>query len=251
MSQPSETERNTRDGSGAMFDAIAERYDLLNRIISLGVDQRWRKKAVTALDLGHAPARVLDLATGTADLALRIATTHVHASVVGTDPSVAMLAHGERKVGEANLDARVQLRIGDAQRIEEDDDSFDGVTIAFGIRNVPDRSAALREMARVTRPGGRVVILELSEPRSGILGPLARFHVHNVVPTVGAWLSGAKEYRYLQKSIANFPPAEEFAELMRQAGLDIVEVTPLTFGVAHLYVATPSAARDSVQGAAC
>jgi demethylmenaquinone methyltransferase/2-methoxy-6-polyprenyl-1,4-benzoquinol methylase len=105
---------------------------------------------------------------------------------------------------------------------------------------VPDRAQALREMARVTRPGGRIAILELSEPRGGLLGALARFHIHTVVPYVGALLSGVKEYQYLQRSIAAFPPAAEFAELMRSSNLNVLGVHPLTFGVCHLYVAEPS-----------
>jgi demethylmenaquinone methyltransferase/2-methoxy-6-polyprenyl-1,4-benzoquinol methylase len=104
---------------------------------------------------------------------------------------------------------------------------------------VPDRPRALAEMARVTRKGGRIVILELSEPRGGILGPFARFHVHSVVPWLGGLISGSREYRYLQKSIAAFPPPEEFAAVMQAAGLDVLETRPLTFGVATLYVAEP------------
>jgi demethylmenaquinone methyltransferase/2-methoxy-6-polyprenyl-1,4-benzoquinol methylase len=129
---------------------------------------------------------------------------------------------------------------GDAQALPFGDDTFHSVCIAFGIRNVPDRALALREMARVTRPGGRIAILELSEPRSGIWGAMARFHIHTVVPYVGALLSGVKEYQYLQRSIAAFPPAQEFAELMRSSNLDVLAVLPLTFGVCHLYVAEPS-----------
>ncbi|MEC7520222.1 MAG: bifunctional demethylmenaquinone methyltransferase/2-methoxy-6-polyprenyl-1,4-benzoquinol methylase UbiE [Myxococcota bacterium] len=231
-----------RQGSGQMFDAIAERYDLLNRIISLGIDQRWRRLTVAALELQERP-RVLDLATGTADLALRIAQTHPDAQVIGLDPSVNMLSIGRDKARREEIDDRVKLVEGDAQALPFDDDRFDGVTIAFGIRNVPDRGKALAEMARVTRPGGRVAILELSEPRSGVLGPLARFHVHHVVPTIGGLISGKKEYRYLQKSIADFPPPEAFAELMRESGLEVLEVTPLTFGVCTLYVGTPAEAQ--------
>lgn len=231
-----------RQGSGQMFDAIAERYDLLNRIISLGIDQRWRRLTVAALELQERP-RVLDLATGTADLALRIAQTHPDAQVIGLDPSVNMLSIGRDKARREEIDDRVKLVEGDAQALPFDDDRFDGVTIAFGIRNVPDRGKALAEMARVTRPGGRVAILELSETRSGLLGPLARFHVHHVVPTIGGLISGKKEYRYLQKSIADFPPPEAFAELMRESGLEVLEVTPLTFGVCTLYVGTPAEAQ--------
>jgi demethylmenaquinone methyltransferase/2-methoxy-6-polyprenyl-1,4-benzoquinol methylase len=130
---------------------------------------------------------------------------------------------------------------GDAQSLPFPDRSFDGVCIAFGIRNVPDRPKALREMARVTRPGGRIAILELSEPDGGLLAPFARFHVHTLVPTLGALLSGAREYRYLQRSIAAFPKAHDFGQVMTAAGIELVALTPLTFGVCHLYVGTPRA----------
>jgi demethylmenaquinone methyltransferase/2-methoxy-6-polyprenyl-1,4-benzoquinol methylase len=222
-------------GSGQMFDGIAARYDLVNRVISLGIDQSWRRRTVRALAL-RPGARVLDLATGTGDLALLVANAEPSSRVVGLDPSEKMLAIARGKVDKAGLAARVELVVGDAETLPFPDKSFDGVCIAFGIRNVPDRDRALREMARVTRPGGHVAILELSEPRKGIFGPLARFHVHTVVPYVGALLSGAPEYRYLQRSIAAFPPAEEFAERMRAAGLVPEAPQALTFGVCHLYV---------------
>ncbi|MEP7053030.1 MAG: bifunctional demethylmenaquinone methyltransferase/2-methoxy-6-polyprenyl-1,4-benzoquinol methylase UbiE [Pseudomonadota bacterium] len=227
-----------RDGSGAMFDGIAARYDLVNRVISLGIDQSWRRKTVRALNLA-AGDRVLDLATGTADLAIQVARTESAVTVVGLDPSGKMLEVGRAKVARAELVARVELVQGDAQALPFEDNSFASVCIAFGIRNVPDRARALREMSRVTRPGGRIAILELSEPRGGFLGALARFHIHTVVPYVGALLSGVKEYQYLQRSIAAFPPADEFASLMRQSNLNVLGVHPLTFGVCHLYVAEP------------
>lgn len=229
---------STREGSGAMFDGIAHRYDLVNRVISLGIDQSWRKKTVRSLQLKPG-ARVLDLATGTADLAIMIAKLYPHVTLVGVDPSEKMLEVGRKKLGLAQLGERIELLVGDAQALALPSRSFDGVSIAFGIRNVPDRLQGLREMARVTKPGGRVAILELSEPRGGLLGPLARFHVHSVVPAVGALLSGAKEYRYLQRSIAAFPPPREFEALMVEAGLRVVASTALTFGVCHLYVGEP------------
>jgi demethylmenaquinone methyltransferase/2-methoxy-6-polyprenyl-1,4-benzoquinol methylase len=228
----------TREGSGAMFDGIAHRYDLVNRVISLGIDQSWRKKTVRSLEL-QPGARVLDLATGTGDLAIMVARTHPEVTVVGVDPSSKMLEVGQKKLIEGGLSERIELQVGDAQALQFPDRTFDGLCIAFGIRNVPDRLQGLREMARVTKAGGRVAILELSEPRGGVLGPLARFHVHSVVPAVGALLSGAKEYQYLQKSIAAFPPSSEFEALMTEAGLRIVASTSLTFGVCHLYVGEP------------
>ncbi len=226
-------------GSGQMFDGIAKRYDLLNRIISLGIDQSWRKKTVAALQLSPG-GKVLDLATGTADLALLIASQHTETHIVGLDPSLRMMEVGQRKVRARGLSARVELVQGDAQSLPFDADHFDGVTMAFGIRNVPDREKALREMARVTRPGGRICILELSEPRHGLLAALSRWHMHRVVPLVGGLLSGSKEYRYLPRSIAAFPPPTEFEALLVTSGLRVAESHALSFGVCHLYVATPA-----------
>ncbi|MCA9580513.1 MAG: bifunctional demethylmenaquinone methyltransferase/2-methoxy-6-polyprenyl-1,4-benzoquinol methylase UbiE [Myxococcales bacterium] len=226
-------------GSGAMFDQIAHRYDLLNRLMSLGVDQSWRRRTVDALELPEG-GRALDVATGTADLALRIARSQPSATVDGLDPSKEMLTIGERKIHGAELTSRVHLVQGDAQALPFADDTFDGVTIAFGIRNVPDRPRALREMARVTKAGGRVAILELSEPQGGFMGPLARFHIRQVVPRLGGLLSGASEYRYLQESIEAFPPPDEFAKVMERSGLRVLSVTTLTFGVCCLYVGEPA-----------
>jgi demethylmenaquinone methyltransferase/2-methoxy-6-polyprenyl-1,4-benzoquinol methylase len=240
--QPRGATAPAANGSGAMFDNIAPRYDLLNRLMSFGVDRRWRKKTVRALALpaDGGACRVLDVATGTGDLALDVARRHPGAVITGVDPSTKMIEVGNAKVVARGLSERVRLEEGDAQALAYEDDSFDGVCIAFGIRNVPDRARGLREMARVCRPGGRVAILELGEPKKGIMAPLARFHIRQVVPRLGAWISGAKEYRYLQTSIAAFPAPEDFAALMTASGLDVLEVVPLTFGVCNLYVGTPS-----------
>ena len=228
-------------GSGEMFDRIAQRYDFLNRVLSLGVDHGWRRRTARSLGVeGIERPEILDLATGTADLAIAIARLHPIARVQGTDPSRNMLAIGREKVRARGLADRVSLAMGDAQAIELADASVDAVTIAFGIRNVPDRRRALAEMARVTRPGGRVAVLELGEPRGGLLGPLARFHIRQVVPRLGALLSGASEYRYLQRSIAAFPEPTDFAAMMNEAGLSTT-VAPLTFGVCHLYVGIKNA----------
>lgn len=240
-------------GSGQMFDRIAARYDFVNRVLSLGLDKRWRRRVVRALGLkgpkgarggngtwfGERP-RVLDVATGTGDLAIEIARACPSATVIGLDPSAGMLGVAKHKLAKRGLGERVQLVVGDAQQLPQQNCEIDAATIAFGIRNVPDRGKALRELARVVRPGGRIAVLELGEPRRGWLGAAARLHCHHLVPKIGGWLSGSREYAYLQKSVAAFPPAEEFAELMRQSGLDVLEVTPLTFGVCTLYLATPA-----------
>lgn len=239
-------------GSGEMFDRIAARYDFVNRVLSLGLDQRWRRRVVRALGLdkrsragergawfGDRP-RVLDVATGTGDLAIEIARACPGASVVGLDPSAGMLGVAKRKLAKRGLSDRVQLVIGDAQHLPQKNCEIDAATIAFGIRNVPDRGQALRELARVVRPGGRIAVLELGEPRRGLLAAAARLHCHHIVPRLGGWLSGSREYAYLQRSVAAFPPAEQFADLMRASGLDVIDVVPLTFGVCTLYLATPA-----------
>lgn len=238
MVDPPNRAAEPHEGSGGMFDKIAARYDLLNRLLSLGIDQAWRQATVSELGTVGA-GRVLDIATGTGDLALLIATKHPFAEVVGLDPSSKMLDVAREKVGARGLADRVRLELGTAEELPYPDRHFDAVSIAFGIRNVPDRLRALREMARVSRGGGRVAILELSEPRSGLMGPVARFHVHTVVPWLGGLLSGSREYRYLQRSIAAFPPPSEFAAMMEQAGLQVLRVVPFTFGVCHLYVGEP------------
>lgn len=221
------------DGSGLMFDQIARRYDLLNRVISLGLDQSWRTKLINALPR---EGELLDVATGTADVALSIAQRAPKSTLTGLDPSVGMLDVGREKVARRGLQERVTLDVGDALAMPYADNRFEGCCVAFGIRNFPDRLQGLKEMARVTKSGGPVAILELSEPRGGLLAPFTRFHVHHVVPRLGALLSGNKEYRYLQRSVAAFPPPEQFKGLMEEAGLRDVEVSRMTFGVAHLYV---------------
>lgn len=228
-------------GSGAMFDCIAPRYDLVNRVISLGIDRRWRRETVRALGLRQG-ARVLDLATGTGDLAILIGRDAPTVSLVGLDPSREMLGICEQKAAAAGLDDRLRLEEGVAEDLPFEDRSFDAVTMAFGIRNVPDRPAALREIARVLKPGGRAAILELSEPRRGLLAPFARFHVHQVVPRLGALLSRSREYAYLQASIAAFPPPDEFAATMNANHLKVLSVSPMTFGTVCLFVATPAGA---------
>lgn len=234
--QQSPSQDLVRAGSGAMFDNLAARYDLLNRLMSLGVDKRWRRRTVRSLELAPGQ-RVLDLATGTGDLAIDIATRHPGVSVVGVDPSAKMLEVGRAKIERKSLSDRISMHEGIGEDLQFEDKSFDAVTIAFGIRNCTDRAQALREMKRVTRPGGRIGILELGEPRGGLMAPLARFHIHQVIPRLGSWLSGKKEYRYLQESIEAFPPAEEFAGLIAECGLDMIELVPFSFGSCHLYLA--------------
>jgi demethylmenaquinone methyltransferase/2-methoxy-6-polyprenyl-1,4-benzoquinol methylase len=221
------------DGSGFMFDKIAKKYDLLNRIISMGLDQSWRQKLINSMPN---EGELLDLATGTADVAISLAKQKNNVTIKGLDPSVGMLEVGKEKVKKLNLENRIDLIEGSALDMPFEDQKFSGCCVAFGIRNFPDRLQGLKEMARVTKSGGVISILELSEPRDGFLSPFVKFHVHHVVPWLGAILSGQAEYRYLQKSVAAFPPPQEFAGLMEQAGLKDIQILRMPFGVAHLYI---------------
>ena len=236
MDAPSDGEvpSGAADGSGAMFDRIAARYDLLNRLLSLGTDVGWRKRALARLAL-HGPVRLLDLASGTGDVALLAARSLPAAEVVGLDPSEGMLAVARQKARAAHLDARVRFVAGDAQALPFDDASFDAITMAFGIRNVPDRPRCLREMHRVLRPGARAVVLELSEPRGHVLSPLARVWNRSVVPRLGALVASADAYAYLDSSIRAFPRAEAFAATMAIAGFASVRFERLSFGAAVLF----------------
>ena len=219
-----------------MLDAIADRYDLLNRLMSMGRDRAWRVKTAAAVG---SPRRILDLATGTGDLALDAALRHPDSHVTGLDPAERMLAIGRRKTERAGLSHRIDYVQGDAQSLPFANHSFDAITMAFGIRNVPNRPLALAEMARVAAPGAKIAILELTEPQGLGLALLARFHVHWVVPALGAILSGAKEYAYLAKSIAAFPAPDEFVAIAEQSGLRRLEVCSFCFGACHLFVFTP------------
>ncbi|HAN31183.1 MAG TPA: bifunctional demethylmenaquinone methyltransferase/2-methoxy-6-polyprenyl-1,4-benzoquinol methylase UbiE [Myxococcales bacterium] len=233
-----------RLGGGLMFDRIAKRYDRLNRIMSFGLDRLWRRRLVRSLGpLGQGDL-VLDVASGTADVAIAVARFWPGVRLFGIDPSRGMLDVGQGKIDSLGMNGDIHLGVGDVQNLPYEDDHFAASCISFGIRNVPDRQLGLREMCRVTRPGGVVAVLELSEPTTGWMAPLARFHVHHIVPRLGAWLSGDEEYRYLQQSVAAFPPAPQFAEMMQAAGLDVEMIAPQTFGTAHLYVGRCPIASD-------
>jgi demethylmenaquinone methyltransferase/2-methoxy-6-polyprenyl-1,4-benzoquinol methylase len=218
----------------SMFDRIAPRYDLLNRLLSAGVDVRWRRKAVDALDLKDA-ARILDLCTGTADLLIEALGRDSRRRGLGADLSPQMLARGLRKLERRGMATRSALVCADAERLPLREALFEGALVSFGIRNVGDRERALREVLRVLRPGSRLVVLEFGVPR-GLLGPPYRFYFGHVLPWIGGILSGdPAAYSYLPASVAAFPSPEAFAALMEKAGFGAVSWTTLTGGIATLH----------------
>lgn len=218
-----------------MFDRIAPRYDLLNRVLSAGIDVRWRKAAVDALGLGG-DARILDLCTGTADLLIEALGRSPHRRGIGVDLSTQMLVRGAGKLERQGLVSRAALASGDGERLPLKSAAFDGALVSFGIRNIGRVDLALAELHRALRPGGRLVILEFSMPR-GVLGSLYRLYFGRVLPRIGGFVSGdPSAYAYLPASVERFLAPLELGDLMRTAGFGTVSWRPLTGGIAYLHV---------------
>jgi len=225
------------DRIAGMFDAIALRYDLLNHLLSAGIDRRWRNRAIRALALTGAE-QVLDLCTGTGDLAIAAATARPGAArVVGIDFAGAMLGVGRGKLRRAGLDLVTLVR-ADATRIPIGDATVDAVTIGFGIRNVEDMPAACREMRRVLKPGGRLAILEFAVPTAPGLSACYLWYLRHVLPRIGRAVSRHEAaYGYLPASIGAFATPDEFVTILRQASFSEISAVPLTFGSVILYTA--------------
>jgi len=222
-----------------MFDAIAPRYDVLNHLLSAGLDYGWRRRAVRELGL-TGRERVLDMCTGTGDLAIA-AVTAGHgraAAVIGIDFAAEMLRLGAAKVRAAGLGDRIHLARGDATRVPLPDDSCDAAMVAFGIRNVLDPARACREFARILRRGGRLAVLECGTPTTRGFREVYSWYFRAVLPRVGRLISKHGDaYAYLPASVAQFPPPPVFMDLLRTAGFSDVRHIPLTLGTVSLYVA--------------
>ncbi len=232
------------DGSGdktrqvrEMFDSIAPAYDFMNRAMTMGIDRLWRHKAVRLLrDCQHDD--ILDIATGTGDLAIKLARELDPIAVTGVDLSEGMIEIGRAKVAKEGLQEVVTLGIGDCLLLPFTDASFDAVTCAYGVRNFADLLAGYREMHRVLRPGGRAVILELSTPTSPMVRPLYNFYTRHVIPTVGRLVSkDVRAYSYLPESIAAVPQGDAMTAIMLEAGFSQARAIPLTMGVCTIYEA--------------
>ena len=222
----------TPDRIAGMFDAIAPRYDLLNHVLSAGIDRRWRARAVRSLGLTGRET-LLDVCTGTADVALQARDA---ARVVGVDFAAAMLSVGRRKLRAAGEDRRITLVRGDATKLPVGDSSVDAAAVAFGIRNVERPDLACAEMARVMRRGGRLAILEFGVPRVPGISTLYLWYFKYLLPSVGRMVSGhTAAYSYLPASVGTFPPPHEFMAILERAGFTHVRADPLTFGIVYLY----------------
>ena len=237
-------------GKGSMFDQIASRYDIINRVLAVGMDMGWRRTMVAEIKASVNPdhsVRILDVSTGTADVALLLARKIPNASVLGIDPSPNMLDVGRTKVQKHQLDSQVDLQLSDARDLMTfSESSFDAATMSFGIRNVPERGVALCQIHRLLKDTSRFCILEFSEPDDsfGLMGIGARFFIRNVIPVLGGILSGApREYWHLQNSIKDFPSPRDFSKEIQSLQCDsgwfsVEEIQQLNFGSVQIYVIT-------------
>lgn len=221
-----------------MFDDIASRYDFLNHFMSMGIDVTWRKKALNLLK-PLKPATILDVATGTGDLAI-MAQRRLHPEkVTGIDISEGMLAIGREKVAKAGLSDKITLQQGDSETISFPDATFDAITAAFGVRNFENLEKGLSEMCRVLKPGGKAVILEFSNPTKTPVKQLYNFYFRYITPWIGKWIARNKAaYCYLPNSVKAFPQSQAMCDILHKVGFQAVTCKTLTFGICSIYCAT-------------
>ena len=221
-----------------MFDNIAWRYDFLNHLFSVRIDKIWRRKAVNELRRLQ-PSEILDVATGTADLALALQKRLSPKHITGIDISEGMLEIGRQKVKKRGLEQQISLLSGDSEGMPFGDNAFDAVTVAFGVRNFEHLRKGLCEMFRVLKPGGKVVVLEFSIPPNRIFRNIFHFYFFRILPFVGRMVSkDIQAYNYLPKSVQSFPHGEEFRKKMESCGFSQVNSKLLSFGIASLYTGT-------------
>ncbi len=220
-----------------MFDAISGEYDGLNRVISFGIDVKWRKRVVEILK-ERSPDTILDIATGTGDLAIHLTQTGA-SKIIGLDISRGMLEVGKKKVLEKKLEGKVDMVVGDSEHLEFEDNSFDAVTVAFGVRNFEDLKKGLSEIYRVLKPKGTFVVLETSVPTRTPYKQGYSFYTRYILPTIGKIFSKDRSaYRYLSESASVFPHGQAFNNILGEIGFIGRENKPQTFGVASIYIAS-------------
>jgi len=230
----SESDLSKKEQVEQMFDNISGKYDLLNRILSMGIDVRWRKKVVKSVKKAN-PKKVLDIATGTGDLAIQIAKS-TQAQITGFDLSAGMLEVGRKKVAKEKLDDRIEMIQGDAENMPFEDNSFDVITVAFGVRNFENLKKGLDEIYRVLKPGGKFIILEFSQPESFPMKQLYAFYSKNILPKIGKQISKDESaYTYLPDSVKAFPYGEEMKKILKNSNFSKSSDKKLTFGIASIY----------------
>jgi demethylmenaquinone methyltransferase / 2-methoxy-6-polyprenyl-1,4-benzoquinol methylase len=220
-----------------MFDRIAFRYDFLNRFLSGGIDIYWRKRTIRELMAAPPPRLILDVATGTADMAIMMSRYLSPEKITGIDISTGMLEVGRQKIARLKLEGTVELYTGDSEAILFPDNSFDAITVAFGVRNFENLEKGLQEMLRVLKPGGRLVVLEFSQPKKAGFRQLYELYLRLIAPGIGRLLSKSREaYAYLNESVKAFPEGEDFVRILDKNGYKNTRLRRLSLGICTIYV---------------
>lgn len=229
--------QNDKKGEVAqMFNNISARYDFLNILLSMGIDRIWRRKLAKEIKQ-HQPENILDVATGTGDLAVALVRTQAK-KIVGVDISDGMLDVGRKKITQLNLEDTIELQVGDSEQLSFEDEVFDAVTVAFGVRNFQNLEKGLSEIYRVLKPQSPLAILEFSKPTNWFYRRIYFFYFNNVLPFVGRMISkDARAYSYLPESVHAFPDGLKFKQILKNVGFKKVKIRKLTFGICTLYVA--------------
>ncbi|NGF57461.1 bifunctional demethylmenaquinone methyltransferase/2-methoxy-6-polyprenyl-1,4-benzoquinol methylase UbiE [Parapedobacter sp. SGR-10] len=221
-----------------MFDNISPKYDLLNRIMTMRIDIIWRKKAIKLLKSTQ-PQYILDVATGTGDFAIESLRILQPYKIVGVDISAGMLEIAREKIKKEQLEGRFEVQLGDSENLQFADNTFDAVTVAFGVRNFENLEQGLAEIRRVLKPGGKAIILELSNPKTFPIKQLFHLYFHRIVPFIGRFISkDSSAYSYLPESVSKFPDGQRFASVTEKVGFETTRVMPQTFGFCTIYEAT-------------
>ncbi|MBL7859307.1 MAG: bifunctional demethylmenaquinone methyltransferase/2-methoxy-6-polyprenyl-1,4-benzoquinol methylase UbiE [Cyclobacteriaceae bacterium] len=229
-----EAQSSKKEQVAKMFDNISQRYDFLNHFLSLGIDKGWRKKAIRLLQASH-PKIVLDVATGTGDFALEALRLNPD-KVIGVDISEGMLEMGRKKIVTRGLSNKIELRSGDSENLPFEENKFDAVTVAFGVRNFENLETGLQEIFRVLKPGATVVILEFSRPQKFPFKQLYNVYFKGILPKIGQLISKDKAaYTYLPESVEAFPDGVEFERILQKVGFKNTACIPLTFGISSIY----------------
>lgn len=238
--KPFANDGSKKDQVSKMFDAIAGRYDFMNRFLSAGIDVSWRKKAIKILK-DDAPEHLLDVATGTADMAILAAQLLKTKKITGIDISQKMLEIGRQKVKKEGLEYTIELVSGDSETINFRDNSFDGVMVAFGVRNFEDLEKGLMEILRVLKPGARLIVLEFSKPAIGIVRSFYNLYMGVLAPKIAKWFNqNEKAYKYLNESAKAFPDRDAFINILKQTGYSDTSFKPLSLGICCIYVGRKS-----------
>jgi len=233
---PYNADKSKKEQVAEMFNNISAKYDFLNRFLSVGIDIIWRKKALNFLKNDN-PQKILDIATGTADFALEAHRKFPEAEIIGVDISAGMLAKGTEKIKKRRLEQKIMLQLGDSERLLFDDNTFDAVIVAFGVRNFENLEKGLADMLRVLKPNGKAVILEFSKPKKTPIRELYNFYFKSILPNIGKIISkDARAYTYLPESVEVFPEGKDFTDILEKIGYKNVSCKPLSFGISSVYV---------------